>query len=90
MPLVELVCRRRYDTRAIALAEATAVRGVLEADGWICGWCLGSRWICDAHPDRPYRHDGCGGHGNACPGCNPGSPPLPSPDTTSFVTRSGS
>ena len=34
-----------------------------------CSCNLG--WICDAHPDLPFLHDTCSGHGLACrnPAC---------------------
>lgn len=40
--------------------------------------CLGARWVCEDHPDKPW--DGasdapeachCGGAGAPCPECNP-------------------
>lgn len=34
-----------------------------------CGDACG--WICEAHPDKPWPHDGCGAPGTPCdePGC---------------------
>ena len=35
-----------------------------------CPVCQGLLWICEAHPDQPWEHDGCGGAGLPCV-CNP-------------------
>jgi hypothetical protein len=35
-----------------------------------CPVCLGARWVCEDHLDKPWEHDGCGGAGAACV-CNP-------------------
>lgn len=32
--------------------------------------CLGARWVCEDHRDKPWEHDGCGGAGAPCV-CNP-------------------
>jgi hypothetical protein len=44
-----------------------------------CKLCRDRRWICEAHPDQPMDHDGCGGAGMPCPMCNAGDglPELP-------------
>jgi hypothetical protein len=36
-----------------------------------CSRCHGSRWVCEAHPDRPFEHDGCRSAGDPCPACSP-------------------
>ena len=41
----------------------------------VCPRCQDKRWICEAHPDRPWPHDDCEGPGEPCPGCNVGQPP---------------
>lgn len=35
-----------------------------------CGKCA-EGWVCEAHPDKPWPHDGCPGPGTPCPepGC---------------------
>jgi hypothetical protein len=45
-----------------------------------CKLCLGKRWICEAHPDKPMDHNDCDGAGMPCPACNAGDgqPELPS------------
>ena len=35
-----------------------------------CPVCLGSGWVCEDHPDKPWEHEGCGGAGAPC-FCNP-------------------
>jgi hypothetical protein len=40
-----------------------------------CRLCLGERWLCEAHPDRPWPHDDCPGAGDPCHLCNSGEPP---------------
>jgi hypothetical protein len=35
-----------------------------------CVRCRGVLWICEAHPDCPWPHDGCRGAGDPCPVCN--------------------
>ena len=38
-----------------------------------CRTCLGARWVCEDHPDRPWDIPGgcvCGGAGAPCPSCN--------------------
>jgi len=44
-----------------------------------CRLCRDARWVCEAHPDKPMRHDGCNGAGMPCPTCNAGEgmPELP-------------
>jgi hypothetical protein len=32
--------------------------------------CDGTGWLCEAHPDLPFGHDGCPGPGVPC-ACNP-------------------
>lgn len=39
-----------------------------------CPTCDGERWVCEAHPDRPWNDTerGCTcGPGTPCPVCNP-------------------
>jgi hypothetical protein len=39
----------------------------------LCLRCHGARWICEAHPDRPWGIEGgcrCGAPGEPCPVCN--------------------
>ena len=44
-----------------------------------CPRCQGERWICEAHPDRPWPHGACAGPGEPCPRCNTDDPPeMPS------------
>ena len=31
-----------------------------------CPVCLGARWVCEDHPDKPWEHDDCGGAGLPC------------------------
>lgn len=45
-----------------------------------CPFCQGERWICEAHPDRPWPHDACPGPGEPCPQCNDGARPELPPD----------
>lgn len=35
-----------------------------------CPVCRGARWVCEDHPNLPWKHDGCGGAGIPCV-CNP-------------------
>jgi hypothetical protein len=38
-----------------------------------CPRCNNCRWICEAHPGRPWLGDracNCGAPGNPCPACN--------------------
>jgi hypothetical protein len=38
-----------------------------------CKRCDGCRWVCEAHPDRPWEGPnacGCGAPGAPCPACN--------------------
>lgn len=46
-----------------------------------CTRCQDTRWVCEAHPDKPMDHDDCEGAGMPCPICNPSSrakvPTLP-------------
>jgi hypothetical protein len=49
-----------------------------------CKRCDGCRWVCEAHPDRPWEGPnacGCGAPGAPCPACNKpddnSSPALP-------------
>lgn len=51
----------------------------LEERQQICASCLGARWICEAHPDVPWTHDGCTEAGAPCPSCNTSDPPAPPP-----------
>ena len=37
-----------------------------------CVQCRGLLWICEAHPERPWPHEGCRGAGDPCPVCNLG------------------
>jgi hypothetical protein len=39
----------------------------------VCLRCRNARWVCEAHPDRPWGIKGgcpCGGPGDPCPVCN--------------------
>ena len=45
-----------------------------------CPRCDGCRWVCEAHPDRPWlgvRACNCGTPGDPCPICNPPVENLP-------------
>lgn len=55
-----------------------------------CLTCHGARWICEAHPDRPWPHDDCAGPGDPCPDCNRREPPAWSPGVASIVDVNGS
>ena len=62
--------------------------------GALCPLCDGARWVCEAHPDRPWGVEGecgCGEPGMPCV-CNPSSgrddPPDPPPGFTSTARRS--
>ena len=39
-----------------------------------CPRCYDTRWVCEAHPERPWeggpRACGCGATGEPCPVCN--------------------
>jgi hypothetical protein len=38
-----------------------------------CARCDGCRWVCEAHPERPWEGQtacGCGAPGEPCPVCN--------------------
>jgi hypothetical protein len=43
-----------------------------------CGTCHDTRWVCEAHPDRPWNdHPSacrCGEPGMPCPDCNEPKP----------------
>lgn len=43
-----------------------------------CGKCADG-WICEAHPEKPWPHDDCGGPGMPCdkPGCPYSIEPVP-------------
>ena len=43
-----------------------------------CVRCRGHLWICEAHLDRPWPHEGCRGAGDPCPVCNAGEKEQPS------------
>lgn len=58
-------------------ALAAAARG--------CDRCLGARWVCETHPDRPWTHDGCTEAGAPCPLCNVAEPPAQPPGFRSLV-----
>jgi hypothetical protein len=50
-----------------------------------CERCSGDFWVCENHPDRPWRDgDGCscGGAGEPCPDCNPTIPGVMPLDET--------
>lgn len=51
-----------------------------------CLRCHGERWVCEAHPDRPWPHDDCPGPGDPCPACNSGEPPEMPPGFHSYLT----
>jgi len=39
-----------------------------------CPFCRDAKWVCEAHPDRPWGIDGgceCGAPGMPCKICNP-------------------
>jgi hypothetical protein len=55
----------------------------------VCARCQGSRWFCEAHPDRPSPHDDCPGPGEPCPLCNTNDPPQMSPGFRSIVELRG-
>jgi hypothetical protein len=47
-----------------------------------CDRCANCRWVCEAHPNRPWDGEhacGCGAPGEPCPECNraDGAPDLP-------------
>jgi hypothetical protein len=37
----------------------------------LCPKCNGTRWMCEAHPDRPWRECNCGAAGMPCDQYNP-------------------
>ena len=50
-----------------------------------CHRCVGQRWVCEAHPDRPWPHEDCAGPGEPCPLCNAGEPLRDPPGFVSIV-----
>lgn len=53
----------------------------------ICPTCLGERWVCENHPNKPWNENGCEcGAGAPCLDCNPTTgrddPPRMPPGTT--------
>src|SRR5687767_7684065 len=52
-----------------------------------CPRCADIRWICEAHPDRPWPHNGCAGPGEPCPRCNRGARPDMGPEWTSVISN---
>ncbi len=45
-----------------------------------CAHCDNRRWVCENHPDRPWKGSGacnCGSAGARCPVCNPSQVSLP-------------
>ncbi len=41
-----------------------------------CPNCMGERWVCENHPDKPSNKEGCEcGAGMPCPVCNDVKPP---------------
>ena len=51
--------------------------------GDLCPICKGARWVCEAHPDRPWGIQGecdCGEPGMPCKFCNPCGGPDDPPD----------
>jgi hypothetical protein len=45
-----------------------------------CPRCDNTRWVCEAHSDRPWLGDRactCGGAGDPCPACNHASADNP-------------
>ena len=52
----------------------------------ICARCDNCRWVCEAHPDRPWLGD-CGAAGMPCPVCNPSDKANP-PTKASLRIRS--
>jgi hypothetical protein len=54
---------------ATAQEEATAIVAAIHMIA-TCTRCAGTGWVCEAHPDKPMEHDGCGAAGDPCPWCN--------------------
>jgi hypothetical protein len=56
-----------------------------------CAMCKNARWVCEAHPDRPWGVEGgcrCGGAGMPCDFCNPAGGLDDPPDMPpGFVTK---
>jgi hypothetical protein len=46
-----------------------------------CSLCVGERWICEQHPQKPWPHDdrSCAGPGLPCWVCNADEPPARPP-----------
>jgi hypothetical protein len=56
----------------------------------MCPRCLGSRWVCEQHPDQPWDHDGCKSAGDPCPECSPLARVSPTKGDASCNTSSRS
>ena len=66
-------------------AEQATLDGAFEK----CARCQGARWICEAHPSRPWPHDDCAGPGDPCPICNVAEPAEMPPDFRSLIESKG-
>ena len=75
-------CTRLHATaRLYGMSRRLAVGGVYCDDHTPCSRCRHERWICEAHPERPWPPDDCPGLGETCLACNTGEPPNRKPAT---------
>lgn len=58
-----------------------------------CKTCSDEGWVCENHPDKPWRTDGCEcGAGMPCADCNPcdeHTPPRMGPGFKTIVDKDG-
>ena len=65
---IDLWNKLRSPSAAIDNTQPNEPRPVQEIGS--CPLCLGTGWVCEQHPARPWRHDSCGGAAVQC-ACNP-------------------
>jgi hypothetical protein len=59
-----------------------------------CDRCAKCRWVCEAHPNRPWDGEhacGCGAPGEPCPECNraDGAPDCPRASASRWTKKAG-
>lgn len=61
-----------------------------------CPYCRETKWVCEAHPNRPWTGEGfcgCGSAGMPCPECQPETsrdqPPVVSQALRSVIRAAG-
>ncbi len=67
---IEASREERLCPESDAELEAASASSFQRAAKLVCPVCKGERWVCAEHPDKPWRHDGCGWEGSPCV-CNP-------------------